>query len=122
MNAQPRTAIVTGAARGIGAAIAKRLSRDGFAVGVVDRDAAAGKPVVEEIESTGGTAIAVGADVADEAAADAAVATVAAELGPPTMLVNNAGLTRDNLLFKLSADVRNRKVLKIAMPEMPRAT
>jgi len=104
MNAQTRTAIVTGAARGIGAAIAKRLSRDGFAVAVLDLDSTAGKPVVQEIESTGGSAIAVGADVADEAAAEAAVAAVAAELGPPTVLVNNAGLTRDNLLFKLSAD------------------
>ena len=104
MNAQPRTAIVTGSARGIGAAIAKRLSRDGFAVGVLDLDATAGKPVVEEIESAGGNAIAVGADVADEADVEAAVVTIAAELGPPTVLVNNAGLTRDNLLFKLTAN------------------
>ena len=103
MNANPRTAIVTGAARGIGAATAKRLSRDGFAVGVLDLDADAGKAVVDQIEAAGGTAIAFGADVADETAVETAVAAVAAELGPPTVLVNNAGLTRDNLLFKLSA-------------------
>jgi 3-oxoacyl-[acyl-carrier protein] reductase len=99
-----RTAIVTGAARGIGAAIAKRLSDDGFAVAVLDLDEAACKTVVDEIEASGGRALAVGADVADEQAVDAAVDRVARELGAPTVLVNNAGITRDNLLFKMSAD------------------
>jgi len=98
-----RTAIVTGAARGIGAAVATRLSQDGFAVAVLDLDEAACKPVVERIESAGGTALAVGADVTDEQAVDFAVARVAEELGDPTVLVNNAGITRDNLLFKMSA-------------------
>ncbi len=103
MNDQTvRTAIVTGAARGIGAAVAKRLSKDGFAVAVLDLDEAACKPVVEEIEAAGGKALAVGVDVADEQAVEAAVARVADELGAPTVLVNNAGITRDNLLFKMS--------------------
>ena len=61
-----RTAIVTGAARGIGAGVARRLAADGFAVAVLDLDETACKPVVEEIERAGGRAIAVGADVADE--------------------------------------------------------
>jgi 3-oxoacyl-[acyl-carrier protein] reductase len=100
----PRTAIVTGAARGIGAAVAKRLSRDGFAVAVLDLDEASCKPVVEAIESAGGKALAVGVDVSDEPAVISAVARVADELGPPTVLVNNAGITRDNLLFKMSTD------------------
>ncbi|MFG2053175.1 3-oxoacyl-ACP reductase FabG [Micromonospora sp. NPDC048930] len=99
-----RTAVVTGAARGIGAAVAKRLARDGFAVAVVDLDEAAGKPVVAEIEAGGGRALAVGADVADEQAVQAAVDRIAAELGEPAVLVNNAGITRDNLLFKMTAD------------------
>jgi 3-oxoacyl-[acyl-carrier protein] reductase len=99
-----RTAIVTGAARGIGAAIAKRLSSDGFAVAVLDLDETACKAVVDEIETSGGTALAVGVDVADEQAVATAVARVAAELGAPTVLVNNAGITRDNLLFKMSVD------------------
>ncbi|MEV1142182.1 3-oxoacyl-ACP reductase FabG [Micromonospora sp. NPDC049799] len=99
-----RTAVVTGAARGIGAAVAKRLARDGFAVAVVDLDEAACKPVVGEIESGGGRALAVGADVADEQAVQAAVDRIAGELGEPTVLVNNAGITRDNLLFKMTAD------------------
>ncbi|MFI7575699.1 3-oxoacyl-ACP reductase FabG [Micromonospora sp. NPDC049497] len=98
-----RTAVVTGAARGIGAAVAKRLARDGFAVAVVDLDEAAGKPVVGEIEAGGGRALAVGADVADEQAVQAAVDRIAEELGEPTVLVNNAGITRDNLLFKMTA-------------------
>ncbi|WP_328418539.1 3-oxoacyl-ACP reductase FabG [Micromonospora sp. NBC_00389] len=104
MSETRRTAIVTGAARGIGAAVAKRLSQDGFAVAVLDLKESACKPVVEEIEAAGGKALAVGVDVADEQAADQAVARVAEELGAPTVLVNNAGITRDNLLFKMIAD------------------
>ena len=99
-----RTAVVTGAARGIGAAVAKRLARDGFAVAVGDLDEAAGKPVVEEIQAGGGRALAVGANVADEQAVQAAVDRIAEELGEPTVLVNNAGITRDNLLFKMTVD------------------
>ena len=97
-----RTAIVTGAARGIGAAVAKRLSGDGFAVAILDLDEHACKPVTEEIESGGGAALAVGVDVADETAVQLAVDRVAQELGAPTVLVNNAGITRDNLLFKMT--------------------
>ena len=95
-------AIVTGAARGIGAATAKRLAADGFAVGVLDLDAGTTKDTVTAIESAGGSALGVGVDVADAAAVKAAVEQVAGELGPPLVLVNNAGITRDNLLFKMT--------------------
>ncbi|MFE5284884.1 3-oxoacyl-ACP reductase FabG [Nocardia sp. NPDC056611] len=99
---QNRTAIVTGAARGIGAATARRLAHDGFAVAVLDLDEQACKSVVAEFESVGGRGLAVGADVSDEEAVTAAVERVASELGAPTVLVNNAGILRDNLLFKMT--------------------
>src|ERR1700723_1475193 len=97
-------AIVTGAARGIGAATARRLASDGLAVAVLDLDADACKETVEAIASAGGRAIAVGADGSQSDQVQAAVDGVAAELGPPTVLVNNAGVLRDNLLFKMSED------------------
>lgn len=100
----PRVAIVTGAARGIGAAVARRLSADGFGVAVLDLDESACATIVSELEEAGGRGLAVGVDVSDEAAVQAAVERVAAELGAPTVLINNAGILRDNLLFKMSAD------------------
>jgi 3-oxoacyl-[acyl-carrier protein] reductase len=97
-----RVAIVTGAARGIGAAIAHRLAADGMAVGVVDLDEQGSERTAKEIIENGGRAIPVGADVADERAANDAVQRTAAELGPVAVLINSAGIIRDNLIFKMS--------------------
>jgi 3-oxoacyl-[acyl-carrier protein] reductase len=98
------TALVTGGARGIGAATARRLARDGLAIAVLDLDAGACAPVVDEIQAAGGSAVAIGADVSSEDDAERAVRETVDALGAPTVLVNNAGILRDNLLFKMSVD------------------
>lgn len=101
-GAAGRVAIVTGGARGIGAATARRLAAGGAAVAVLDLDEKACAATVEAIEQGGGRAIGVGADVSDAEQVSSAVQRVATELGPPVILVNNAGVIRDNLLFKMT--------------------
>jgi 3-oxoacyl-[acyl-carrier protein] reductase len=101
MNTQ-RVAIVTGAARGIGAATARRLAGDGFAVAVLDLDEVACEAVADGIRDGGGQALGLGVDVTSAEQVEAGVARVAAELGPPVVLVNNAGIIRDNLIFKMT--------------------
>ncbi|GAB1813069.1 3-oxoacyl-ACP reductase FabG [Mycobacterium sp. MUNTM1] len=102
MKTATRTAIVTGAARGIGAAIAQRLASEGTAVAVLDLEERATESTVGAIRSAGGSAIGVGADVSDADDVAYAVAHAAEQLGRPTILINNAGITRDNLLFKMT--------------------
>jgi 3-oxoacyl-[acyl-carrier protein] reductase len=99
---EQRVAIVTGGARGIGAATAVRLAEEGRAVAVLDLDETACKDTVDKVTAAGGRALAVGCDVSDAEQVEAAVARVVDELGAPSILVNNAGVLRDNLLFKMS--------------------
>lgn len=104
MNEPGRVAAVTGAARGIGAAIAVRLAEEGCDVAVIDVDGASCAATVAAVESTGRRALAVGADVTDEAAVEAGIARVASVLGPPLVLVNNAGVIRETPIHRMGLD------------------
>jgi 3-oxoacyl-[acyl-carrier protein] reductase len=105
-----RIAIVTGGARGIGAATAKRLAADGFAVGVIDLAEDATQDTVGAIRGAGGRALGIGADVTETEQVERAVQAVTDGLGAPTVLVNNAGILRDNLIFKMTDEDWDRVV------------
>ncbi|WP_295658895.1 SDR family NAD(P)-dependent oxidoreductase [uncultured Nocardioides sp.] len=96
-----RVAVITGAARGIGNGCARRFVEEGARVAVLDLDEAAASQAAQEL---GEGHLGICCDVSDSAAVDAAVERVVAELGGLHILVNNAGVTRDNLLFKMSED------------------
>jgi 3-oxoacyl-[acyl-carrier protein] reductase len=98
---QDRVALVTGGAQGIGEAIAARLAADGAKVALLDLNADAVEATAGRI---GGGAIGIGADVSKADQVQAAVDRVVAEFGALHILVNNAGVLRDNLLFKMSED------------------
>jgi 3-oxoacyl-[acyl-carrier protein] reductase len=95
-----RVVIVTGAARGIGAGTAKRFADEGASVAVLDLDEGAAAETAAGLGAE--RAIGIACDVSDATAVDAAVTRVVEELGKVDVLVNNAGITRDNLLFKMT--------------------
>lgn len=99
-----QAALVTGAARGIGAATARRLAADGAAVAVIDLRDSDTEETVSAIRHAGGSAVGIGCDVADAGQVAAAFARTIGELGRLDILVNNAGVIRDNLLFKMTED------------------
>jgi 2-hydroxycyclohexanecarboxyl-CoA dehydrogenase len=88
-----KVALVTGAATGIGAAIARRLARDGIAIGVLDLNLADAQKTADDITQAGGKAVALQANIADRAQVNAAVTKLRENFGPVTILVNNAGIT-----------------------------
>jgi 2-hydroxycyclohexanecarboxyl-CoA dehydrogenase len=107
-----KTALVTGAAAGIGKACAVRLAREGMAVGVLDLDLTGCQQVVDEIPSAGGKAVALQASIADRGQVNAAVVKLRSALGPVTVLVNNAGIS-ESVPFKELTDEQWDRMLTI---------
>ena len=100
-----RVAVITGAARGIGYGIAQRFAQEGARVAVLDLDEATAKKSASSLPGADHpktSHLGVGCDVSDAASVDAAVEKVVGEFGGMHILVNNAGITRDNLLFKMT--------------------
>jgi 3-oxoacyl-[acyl-carrier protein] reductase len=97
-----RVAVVTGSARGIGAATAARFADEGAAVAVLDLDQDAAAATAAGLGAA--RAVGLACDVSDAGSVDAAVGSVVEQLGAVDVLVNNAGVTRDNLLFKMTED------------------
>ncbi len=123
MTAKPEgCALVTGASRGIGAAIARGLAEDGWPVGVNYRkDEEGAEGVAEGIESGGGSAIAIQADVSDPAAADELFPSLEERFGPVLVLVNNAGMRADGLAPQLDDEAWDR-VLEVNLTAAFRLT
>ncbi|GAB6985821.1 SDR family NAD(P)-dependent oxidoreductase [Nocardioides pyridinolyticus] len=100
-----RIAVVTGAARGIGFGTVTRFAEEGASVAILDLDEASAAEAAAKLPlADGAKSVGIGCDVSDAASAEAAVERVVAELGGIHVLVNNAGITRDNLLFKMTEE------------------
>jgi 3-oxoacyl-[acyl-carrier protein] reductase len=98
-----KVVVVTGGAQGIGEAIATRFGALGAAVAVLDLDQGGCDAVADAVGRAGGQGLGIATDVSDEAAVEAAFETIASQWGAVEVLVNNAGVIRDNLLYKMSA-------------------
>jgi len=96
-----RIALVTGASRGLGRAIAQRLAQDGWTLALVARQADKLQEVRTAIEAAGGKASVYPADISDAKAADQVIANVEKDLGPLGALINNAGITKDGLVMRM---------------------
>ena len=101
-NNTQRVAIVTGASRGIGKSIAKKLASDGFLVALIARDETALRAVQAEIEEDGGTAITHFCDLANKGSFGSVIEQIVDDNGRLDVLVNNAGMTRDGLMLRMS--------------------
>ncbi|MFD3589529.1 SDR family NAD(P)-dependent oxidoreductase [Streptomyces sp. NPDC058683] len=110
MSLQGKVAVVTGGARGIGQAVATVLAAQGAKVAVWDLDLGGAEKTVTAIQEAGGTAIAVGGDAAEATAVASAAARTRAELGPVTILVNNAGITAYQPFTSIAEDAWDRMI------------
>lgn len=97
-----KVAVVTGAARGIGAAIALRLAEEGMDIAILDLDEARCADTVEAVSALGRKAVGVSVNVADEESVARAIKRVANTLGPPGVLVNNAGVMNSRISYKMT--------------------
>lgn len=104
MRVQDKVVIVTGGARGIGRATAELMAKEGAKVAIADRDEAGAKAAAEAIVAAGGVASAHGLDVTSKAACEAMVAEVVAAYGRVDALVNNAGITADSTMAKMTEE------------------
>jgi 3-oxoacyl-[acyl-carrier protein] reductase len=104
VTSEKPVAVVTGAAQGIGAATARRLASDGMNVALLDLKEDEAKQVADELTAAGHEALAIGCDVASEEQVEAAFAKIGDTWGRVDVLVSNAGVTRDNLIFRLEVD------------------
>lgn len=111
IESSSRVALVTGGSRGIGRAIALRLANSGHSVAVnFSSNSGAADEVVAQIEASGGVAVALQADVSQRDQVDSLFGSITDTLGPVAVLVNNAGITRDNLLLRMSDDDFDRVI------------
>ena len=104
MRLQDKVALITGGGSGIGAAVAKRFSAEGAFVGICDVNPQGAEAVAEEIKNTGGKAVCFTADVRNRAEVQSMIDQVVSEFGHLDILINNAGVTRDNLVARMSEE------------------
>lgn len=110
MGAKDRVAVVTGAASGMGLAIARHLATRGHRVGLLDQQGEAAQQAAESLGKEDATAVAVAADVTDRRSVDAALDQVRAQLGPITIMVTAAGIESFELFTDISIESWNRLI------------